>query len=981
MIERSVVGPVDHSQVVIGNDNTVIHNADRAPIRVSPPRRRATAERLLFGPDTTHPTTDRPLTWLRPDAGVVPIQPRPEDADLLSWCTGNSPLRVRLLCGRGGQGKTTTARQLVKVLHARKHIAGFLDLTFADDAESDFARRRWAEIEAALMSRPAQRAITLLVVDYAENEPLSLRRLLTLTREAPTTRVLLLSRNEGNWWPDLLADPTWSPLLDAESTRLESLATHLPAAELHADAVRRFADRIPGSLVPPDDLLPEFATTLDLYADALLRVLDAAAVERGEQPIRIAGGDPITDLLAHESRHVKSMLADQQIEMPPHDRDLVLAAPFLVPAPTLDDAVRLLRTLGLEGGHDDAWFRRVAKVLGKLYPDEQTGGVWSAPRPDRLPDTHLLALANRAASDGDWTDVVSRVAATSDVELAGHVLKALSRCLSTPGAERRFQVGVRRLMAAVDCLVRMHPKGYLLPALLLFPGRVTDAISEAVGDPEALSTADVAAVDNVLARLGRSTGRAFDVLHISRRLIQDTALGPDSDHVAVDRHARLLTRFSFRLAQVGQHEQAVVPAQRAVDLRQRLVADDPDGDQAALAMALTDLAARLGNIGRREQALIPAHRAIEIQEQLVGTDPDANLPRLAGTLTNLAHLLQEMGRSEQALIPARRSAEIWERLVEADPVPHLPDLATALNNLANTLAETGHREQALTAAERVLAIRESQAEANPDGYLPDLATALSNLANHLLAAGRAGEALDAAERSVEIRERLVDSNADFHLPHLAAVLTNLSLVMSQAGRRDESLVPARRAIDLFEKLAETNSDVYLDLLARSLHNFSVVLGAAGQETESAIYAEQAVCLYQQLVAEDPDGYSAQLAVTSRNLSIRLVTVALTESARTDSALTDDLAAMGVDARLDVIERAVEVFRHISEADVKALLPNLASALANLTDRAAEMDQDQQARTARLLQHLVGACSDLDFPIPGIAELRNSLDEVRGPGSA
>ncbi|MFD4668351.1 tetratricopeptide repeat protein [Lentzea sp. NPDC058450] len=967
MIERSVLGSVDHSQVVLGDHNIVNVTADRPPIKVRSPRRRASVQHLLFGPDTGHHATDRPLTWLRPDAGVVPVQPRPEDTDLLSWCTDGSPMRVRLVCGRGGQGKTTTALQLVKALRAGKHIAGFLDLSFAEGTESDLSRLRWAEIDAALHSRPAQKTTTLLVVDYAENAPLSLHRLLVTIRTAPTVRVLLLSRSEGNWWPELLADPTWSLLIEPEPTRLDSLTTHLPADELHADAVQRFAARLPTPTPTADDTAREFATTLDLYADALLRVLDAAAVHRGEPPVRTSGNDPISDLLAHESRHVKSLLADHQIDLSPHDRDLLLAAPFLVPAPTLDDAVRLLRTLDLEGDHDDAWFRRTAKVLGKLYPGDQA--VWAAPRPDRLPDSHLLGLAERAASDGDWTDLASRLCATDDQEVAEHISKVLSRCLSTPGADRRFEAGIRRLLGTMDSLVRRHPKGYLLPTILLSPGRFTDALAAVLADPEALPTADVEAADWVLRSLGPSTSRAVDVVHLSQRLAEDTALRPDAYDVEILRHAQVLTYLSIRLAGIGQREQAVAPARRAVELHQQLADGNPEVHLPDLARSFHNFAIRLGAVGRHEPALIPARRAVEIWKQLAATDPGTYTLRHAESLGNLASRLGNLGQHEQALTFARHAVEMQERLAEAAPDVHLPHLATSLTNLASHLAEMGHREQALVPAERAVTMVERLAEVNPDSYLPDLAMALNNLSNRLAAAGRSEQALVAVERATEIRERLTDANAAAWLPDLAVALNNLAVRRAEAGQPEESLVSARRAVEILEQLAEASPDAYVPDLARSLSNLGVQLQEAGNREEALVPTLRAVHLIQKLADANPDAYLPTLAIALSNASYHLASLdqleqALTHVQRAVTILdlvaaanpeahleslayalgnqSDYLAAMGLfEKSISPAEREVEIFQKLCEAHINLFLPRLADALSILASRSAETGQNER----------------------------------------
>src|SRR4051794_2151838 len=117
--ERSVIGQIKNSTIITGDHVTV--TSERVPepaIRVRRPWRRSAVERLLFGLRIV-PVVDRPLTWLRPDAGVVPVQPRPEVDELLRWCVDEGVGRVRLVCGRGGQGKTTVARLMIDAVAQR----------------------------------------------------------------------------------------------------------------------------------------------------------------------------------------------------------------------------------------------------------------------------------------------------------------------------------------------------------------------------------------------------------------------------------------------------------------------------------------------------------------------------------------------------------------------------------------------------------------------------------------------------------------------------------------------------------------------------------------------------------------------------------------------------------------------------------------------------------------------------------------------
>jgi len=596
--DRAVLGDVAHSLVITGDRNRVVVSltgSDLPPVRVRRPRRRSRAERLLFGAVGAVGAGDRPLLWLRPDAGVIRVRPRAEDAALRAWCDDGAS-RVRLVCGRGGQGKTTTARRLVADLRAEGWLAGFADLSgvTSDEVGSEPVRRRWAELAAAMGSRPVRRGRVLLVVDYAEDEPLALRRLLGLVRDAPSVRLLLLSRTEGDWWPALVADPAWSRLVDPGVVPLRSITDDLTPAEVGevwVDAVRRFAARL-GVEVAPTAPDRAFATTLDLYADALLRVLGADAAD--------AGGDPVRGLLAHELRHVRAVLDEQRVPVRPGDQALALLAPFLAPAARVEEAAGALGALGVVADPDPAVLRRAARALGRLYPDVHDGdpgravGVWAPPRPDRLPDTHVLVVAAQAPSDEDWAGLVLGLCGGDDVGRAARVVRVLARCLTTPGAPEHHPDGLRRVALAVDRLVREHPKGYALPVVVLLPGRFTPALAAALAG---LTTAEVAAIDRAVRAFGPSTRRAADAVLLSRRLARDTAPVPGADHAALGRHAGELHRLATDLSGAGQRQEAYAAARRAVEVYRGLVVAGREEHLPDLTAALSGLAGRLSEGG------------------------------------------------------------------------------------------------------------------------------------------------------------------------------------------------------------------------------------------------------------------------------------------------------------------------------------------------------------------------------------------------
>jgi hypothetical protein len=176
--------------------------------------------------------------------------------------------------------------------------------------------RRWAEVIAATIAAPRLlpgAAGCLLVVDYAENQADTLADLLAQVvtpvsgdaEVAGRVRVLLLARHDRDWWPRLARDHPDRDWVDPESVRLGGLAGELPADGVEAvwaGAVGAFAAQarragvLPAAADPAEtarDILGAGArpaapgTRLDLYAAALLRVLDHAHAGR---PVAVSGG-------------------------------------------------------------------------------------------------------------------------------------------------------------------------------------------------------------------------------------------------------------------------------------------------------------------------------------------------------------------------------------------------------------------------------------------------------------------------------------------------------------------------------------------------------------------------------------------------------------------------------------------------------------------------------------------------------------------
>ncbi len=125
-----------------------------------------------------------------------------------------------------------------------------------------------------------------------------------------------------------------------------------------------------------------------------------------------------------------------------------------------------------------------------------------------------------------------------------------------------------------------------------------------------------------------------------------------------------------------------------------------------LAGALNNLGNRLSELGRREEALAPAQEAVDHYTGPGRGQPGrVPCPIWGMALNNLGSLLSELGRREEALAPSQEAIDHYRALAEANPAAHVPGLATALDNLGILLAAEGDAEAGERLRKEAAAIR------------------------------------------------------------------------------------------------------------------------------------------------------------------------------------------------------------------------------------------------------------------------------------
>ena len=336
---------------------------------------------------------------LSPARGVVEFVGRGAELRRLhEWCDDDSAMRLALVTGPGGVGKTRLALHLAEGLQGQ----GWACRWVRDGDEATVV----AAVEAALPGRPV-----LLVVDYAETRP-GLQELLAsaVASDVVRLRVLLLARGEGEWWDRLeaAASPAGSAVARALTLPLEAdPEAELSDRELVAAAVPQFARYF--DLPEPSGVEVELSAgpvpLLVLHAAALVVVLRTMEQDSPAPGRVVADLGVLDELLRHESRYWYSSAREAELTGPQGlgtvEVQRCIAVTSLLGADSETTAADVLRTVpGLGSDTQEGLRRKTARWLSQLYPGPVPGSVGSI-QPDLLAEHHVTTHLHGAPELAD----------------------------------------------------------------------------------------------------------------------------------------------------------------------------------------------------------------------------------------------------------------------------------------------------------------------------------------------------------------------------------------------------------------------------------------------------------------------------------------------------------------------------------------------------------------------------------------------------
>lgn len=826
---------------------------------------RAAARARASGVAALPRAVDRPSRLLDPTRGVVGFTGRERElTELIGWAENGEAVRVRLLTGAGGVGKTRLALQLLGRLREVGWVCHFVgDQQEAGALES---------IRAATGGR------LLLVVDYAETR-IGLSALLRAAADDSglALRVLLLARSGGQWW-DLLGagEPAVRDLVAASPSGGYPMPLVVDREVADEDLIRQamstFAAElgveIPGvvSITPSSSR----STVLELHSAALAAVLDWDSLVPVTS-VKVDGVEVMRELLRHEERFwIGSAKAQGLLDGPTglttaSLRQIVAAACLL----GASDEAEALDVIGRVPGVPR--LMKVVTWLRELYPPaSRDAGRIGVLGPDLLADFHSVTelgkseeLARRCLtglSDHQARNAIIMLARASGEHASagnylGRLLPLVSQAITRLEAPREILISVANAIP--------YPTVILATASVAVNRRILELTSTEVQPAERARRLN--ALSLALSQVGNyeeADSLEREAVSTWRRLSEESANPHRADLAAS------LLNLGIWHSEIGLWQEALQAAEESVDVFRGEIADHPEL-LPDLAAALGNLGSRLSDLERAHDALAAEEEAVEIRRELAGEAPEIFLRDLGISLANLGNRLSDVGRWADSLRVAEEAVTIFRDLAASDPDRFRDALATALDGLAGHREDVGADADAVQAGEEALAIVRDLARAYPDRYTADLARTLNNLSIRYSSIGQTRKALEAAEEAVAIRRSLAEAQPDRFREDLASSLVNAGIWLREAAKLPEAMASAQEGTAIYRELASANPERYKPNLARALGNLGVAYKELKRPSDAIVVEREAYQIFRELTSGNPMRYQPELARSLYNLGNRL----------------------------------------------------------------------------------------------------------------
>jgi serine/threonine-protein kinase len=324
-------------------------------------------------------------------------------------------------------------------------------------------------------------------------------------------------------------------------------------------------------------------------------------------------------------------------------------------------------------------------------------------------------------------------------------------------------------------------------------------------------------------------------------------------------------------SEIGSMEKATAPFERALAIREALVAEAPADPQreAALASTLHEFARLQQETGHLNEAIAPFERAHAIRKRLVKAYPKVEKYQLdlAHSKAGFGELLNEIGQKEDAMLMLRDSRDIIAEFARRSPVSiaRQRDLASSYDRLGRLYFELGKTDDAKAEYGRALKIRQDLVRREPRSipFRSELAASFTTIGNlEFDARHNPGEALRAYRESQKLIARIVEESPivlRFQLD-LANACLNVGRSYRETGRHNDAIVEIHHAIQILEAVTKTDPTVLdgQNRLARAYLIEGLVLYDMGRDAESLKAYERVAAMLPPLIAASPSAINLRL---------------------------------------------------------------------------------------------------------------------------
>jgi hypothetical protein len=698
--------------------------------------------------------TSTSWSWmLEPELELVPFIGRePELATLTAWCARSDAIRLRVITGAGGSGKTRLALELCR------------------RAPGLGASSAWVhpglEAEAIRALRPGPGERKLLVVDNAETrkglQPMIEQ--LVATRD-DGLRVLLLARNTGEWLRGLGAAVPPAHDLVAAAIR-EKLVLPVTVAPQMTDPqiVRHGVSAVTRAFgLRESRVESQFTkdhkrqTILELLAEALAATMDDADLaEGGTGTVLVNLRQRLNPLLLHEQElwYKRAEEAGLLGDGKDTTRDALrhaIAASCLLGAESVREATEL--ATGIAGIPASAQLTRWLEDICAASRSWTTADGFLYP--GRLAE--LITIRELTASDSLRTACLTGMTASRAVRAVTFLARAVSDYTDAKGLLNTLLPGLDTRIAGPHDALRT----------------LGTAVSVLPGPTAALAPPAIALMLRLLGQL------------------------PAELHPALRAH--WLEELSGWFAAAGDQAEAVLYAEEAVTIRREMAASAaaPTGRHLpSLILSLENLAECRNAQGDVVHADTVLQEAAAAARELASTDPDVYRPWLARLLVSLSTGLRDSADPAKRVAAAQEGVALYQQAERAKPGLYEAELGSAMATLSLRYLDAGCPADAVSAGAQAVEIYQGLLSGNREQYRPSLARALQNQGVFLARAGREPEAMGAAKQAVGEYGKLQRSQPGQFASAYALALENLSSRYRRAGQHSRATAARQQAARL-----------------------------------------------------------------------------------------------------------------------------------------------------------------------------------------